>query len=303
MLAQLLARHLRALTLNLLPPASPSLTSHLPLLTSHFIALLLVFRLAHWPLWAAPLLFLALCLPQLILRRLVVETLAPLLGLYALAGLRLFIIYVLHVEVSASLNYGVGLLISVVWIGLIYLKLTRRLRWAWAILGVGGTVLLGYLLWINRPAGVTGSDPLAYVLMGVDLATHGTARHHFPLAPLAESLGLPSLPTTHVGYVLPNTEGLAPTVWPPGYSVLLALAYELAGQVGMMSLTGMMSLNTLLGVLNLGLTFWLAQFVLPQGWRRISVAVGAGALALLATSLEQYTRLGVPLADGAALYA
>lgn len=290
----MLARHLRALTLNHLPPVPTSLTSNLVLLASHLVALLLVFRLAHWPLWAAPLLLLGLGLPLLFLRRLAGEALAPLLTLYILAALRLFIVYALRREASDSLSYSWGLFLSVVWIGLIYLRLAQRLRWGWVIFGVGGMALMGYLLWINRPAGVTGSDPLAYVLMGVDLATHGTPRHHFPLAPLAESMGLPTLPTTHVGYVLPNAEGLAPTVWPPGYSMLLALAYRIAGQAGMMSL------NTLLGVLNLALTFGLARLVLPRGWRHLSVAIGAGAIVLLATSLEQYTRLGVPLADGAA---
>jgi hypothetical protein len=287
----MLSRHLRALTLQSL---SLSLSLSLFLLLSHLVALLLVFRLAHWPLWAAPLLLLALCLPQLLLRRFTVEALAPLFALYALAALRLFIVYALRQNVPDALNYAWGLLISLVWIGLIYLRIVRRLQWIWMLMGMGAAVLMGCLLWINRPAGVTGSDPLAYVLMGIDLATRGTPRHYFPLAPLAENLGLPTLPTTHVGYVLPNAQGLAPTVWPPGYSVLLAIAYRLAGH------TGMMSVNTFLGMLNLALTFALTLLVLPRGWRHIPRAVGAGALVLLATSLEQYTRLGVPLADGAA---
>lgn len=294
MLAHALARHLRALTLQGLPSDSPSIPTYLAFLCFHFVALLLVFRLAHWPLWAAPFLLLGVCLPQLFLRCRIREALAPLFTLYTLAIFRLFIVYILRQEVTATLSYEWGLAISLAWVGLIYLRLAHRLRWAWVMLGAGAIALMGYLLWINRPAGVTGSDPLAYVLMGLDLATHGTPRHSFPLATLAANLGVPSLPTTHVGYVLPNAQGLAPTVWPPGYSVLLALAYPLAGQAGMLSL------NTFLGALNLALTFGLARFVLPRGWRRISMAVGAGAIALTATSLEQYTRLGVPLADGAA---
>lgn len=288
------ARHLRTLTLNGLPPTSISFNARLSLLFLHLLALFLVFRLAHWPWWAAPLLLLGLSLPQLLWRRLILESLAPLFALYALAALRLFIVYALRQAAPESFRYDWGLLISVVWIGLIYLRLARRLRWMWVMVSAGGLALMGYLLWINRPMGVTGSDPAAYVLMGVDLATHGTPRHHFPLATLAESVGVPTLPTVHIGYVLPNAQGLAPTVWPPGYSVLLAFAYQLAAH------TGMMSLNTMLGVLNLALTFGLAQLVLPRGWRRTPVAVGAGAIALLATSLEQYTRLSVPLADGAA---
>jgi hypothetical protein len=118
--------------------------------------------------------------------------------------------------------------------------------------------------------------------------------HRFPLAPFAESLGLSPLPATHVGYVLPNALGLAPTVWPPGYSVLLALAYRLGGE------GGMLLLNMWLGLLSLALTAALTVLICPSRWRRLSLTVGMGAAFVVATSFEQFTALAVPMADVAA---
>jgi hypothetical protein len=74
----LLHSHLQALALaaDATPVAAPRY--HLALLAVHLAGLLLVARLAHWPLWAAPLLLLALSLPQLLRRRWWAESLAPL---------------------------------------------------------------------------------------------------------------------------------------------------------------------------------------------------------------------------------
>ncbi len=162
------------------------------------------------------------------------------------------------------------------------------------MLALGTTALLVYVLYLNRPAGVTGSDPFVYVQMGLDLALHGTPLHRFPLAPFAMSLGLSPMPTTHVGYVLPNAQGLAPTVWPPGYSVLLAIVYRLGGE------GAMLSLNTWLGVLSLMLTVALTVLICPPRWRRLPLAVGMGAAFVVVTSFEQFTALTVPMADVAA---
>src|SRR5574341_1671957 len=132
----LISRHLHALALDPIPPSSEPprsnlslLISHLPLLLSHLLALLAVCRLAHWPLWLAPLLLAAFCLPQLVLRRwcFAIESLAPLFALYSLAAIRLFILYALHQEVSPALDYANGAAISAAWAGLIFLKAIRRL--------------------------------------------------------------------------------------------------------------------------------------------------------------------------------
>ncbi|MGH2523337.1 MAG: hypothetical protein ACRDH2_12610, partial [Anaerolineales bacterium] len=170
---RLIHRHLRALALqSTSPPLSFSLS--LCFLTLHLLALLAVCRVAHWPLWLAPLLLVIFCLPQLLLRRRWIESLAPLFGAYGLAGLRLFIVYVLRQEASPVLSYGWAVALSALWMGLIWLRMLRRLRHAWLALGLSAAAFLVYLLWLNRPAGVTGSDPFAYVQMGLDLALRGT---------------------------------------------------------------------------------------------------------------------------------
>ncbi|MBF8284205.1 MAG: hypothetical protein HW378_3120 [Anaerolineales bacterium] len=288
----LFIRHLRALAL--LPVPASSLPFSLSLLAAHLLALALVCRLAHWPLWLAPFLLAAFCLPQLILRRWLIESLAPLITVYLLAILRLFIIYGLRQEIPPVLDYAGGFGLSAAWTGLIFLGAIRRLRYAWITFAAGTAALMANVVWLNRPAGVTGSDPFAYVQMGLDLAQHGTPLHRFPLAPFAESLGLSPLPTTHVGYVLPNALGLAPTVWPPGYSVLLALAYRLGGE------GGMLLLNTWLGLLSLALTAALTVLICPSRWRRLSLPIGMVAAFVVATSFEQFTALAVPMADVAA---
>lgn len=285
--------HLRALALQSVPPASRSV--FLSLLTVHCLLLALIARLAHWPLWSAPLLLAAFCLPQFLLRRAFPESLAPLFTVYCLAALRLFVVYALRREVPSSLAYAGGLAVSGGWAGLIYLKAIQRLRWAWAALALAASTLIAWLMWTNLPAGVTGSDPFAYVQMGIDLALRGSPRHRFPLALLAASAGLPTLPTTHVGYVLPNAQGLAPTVWPPGFSVLLAIAYRLAGE------RGMLSLNLWIGLVNVALTCALAVWLCPARWRHLARGAGLGAATIVASSPEMMTRLIVPLADGAAM--
>jgi len=279
--------HLRALALQSIPSSSYPLL----LFSVHLFVLLFITRLAHWPLWVAPLILIGASLPPLKAWR-QPETLAPLGLLYLVAGLRLLIVYGLHQEAPPELSYEWAVGLSSVWVALIGLR--RRLQWMFICFVFAATILMSSLLWINLPAGVTGSDPFAYLQMGIDLAQHGTPLHRFPLAPFAAHLGLPTLPTTHIGYVLPNAEGLAPTVWPPGYSALLALAYLVGGE------PAMLRLNVLIALVNLGLTAGWAALLCPPRWRRLPVVVGCGAALILATSPEQLTRLIVPLADGAA---
>jgi hypothetical protein len=291
---RLLRNHFRVLALRLSPLQPLPFHFKLSLIAAHLLGLTVICRLAHWPFWVAPLLLLGFCLPQLVLRRWAAETLAPLWVVYAFAILRLFVRYGLKTEVPATLDYKLGLAISGVWTGLIVLRAFRRLRYVWIALATGMSALMIYLVWLNLPAGVTGSDPFAYVQMGLDLAQHGTPLHQFPLAPFAENLGLPTLPTTHVGYVLPNPQGLAPTVWPPGYSVLLALVYRLGGE------GAMFRLNVWLSLLSLILTFALAVALCPPRWRRLPLFVGMGAVTALATSFAQFTATAIPMADIAA---
>lgn len=142
-------------------------------------------------------------------------------------------------------------------------------------------------------AGVTGSDPYAYVQMALDLAQHGSVRHSFPLAESASSLGLPTWPTVPVGYN-PPADGWATTVWPAGWPVLLAGAFLLGGERAMLLLAPLCHLGAALltGLLGLELTH-------GRGGRARWAVAGLAALLVL-TSREGVLRSLVPMADAAA---
>ncbi len=267
----------------------------LALFCVHLLALLIVARLAHWPLWVSPAIVAAGCLPSLARRRWLPEVLAPLVILYMVAALRLLLVAGLRQAAPPALDYAWALGLAWAWALLIGLRAVGRLSWAALLTAAGAAGLMLNLLWGYAAAGVTGSDPFAYVQMALDLGQHGTALHSFPLAVFAAGLGLPTLPATHVGYVLANAQGLAPTVWPPGYSVLLALAYRLGGE------RLLLTFNSWLGLAGLALTVAFTTLVAPRDQRRWGLAAGLLAAALVATSSELLTRLVVPLADGAAL--
>jgi 4-amino-4-deoxy-L-arabinose transferase-like glycosyltransferase len=233
-------------------------------------------------------------LPQLASRRLMAERLAPLGLVYALAGLRLIVVYGLGQPAPPAWDYAAGLALSAAWAALMVLRQARRLWLAWWLTGLASAGLMTGLLVQRAPAGVTGSDPFAYVQTALDLARHGRLRHHYPLAPLAGELGLPRLPVTHVGYVLPDEAGLAPTVWPPGFSVMLAIAYRLGGE------SAMLRLNAWVGLAVLVTSGLLAVLLMAPYARRARWPAGLAAVAILGTSSEQFVRLAAPLADGAA---
>ncbi len=288
------ALHLRALALDLSESPVRSRRYHLALLAGHLAGLLAVARLAHWPLWAAPLALAVLALPQALRRRWFAESLAPLALVYGLAALRLIIVYALRQTPDTRLSYAVALALSALWVSLIALRSAGWL--AEAVVGaaaVGAAGLLFAQLWRLAPAGVTGSDPFAYVQMAIDLAERGTPRHAFPLVPLALRLGLPPLPATHVGYIHPNASGLAPTVWPAGYSALLAGAYRLGGE------RALLTFNAWVALASLALTMALGALLAPAAWRRGALLAGLGAVVVQATAPRQFVALAVPMADGA----
>jgi len=287
--------HARALGLEIQSPSLQSRTAHLTIFGLHLIALLAVGRLAHWPLWAAPMIVAAAGLPSLLRRRWLSEVMAPLAVLYAAAALRLALVNGLRQTAPPALDYTWALGFSAAWGLLIALRALGRLRWAAALAAAGAAGLMLNLLWGYAAAGVTGSDPYAYVQMALDLVEHGTVLHSFPLAVFAAGLGLPTLPATHVGYVLANAQGLAPTVWPPGYSVLLAAADWLGGE------RLLLTFNSWVGLAGLALTVMVTVLLAPREQRAAGLAAGLVAAALVATSSELLTRLVTPLADGAAL--
>jgi hypothetical protein len=95
--------------------------------------------------------------------------------------------------------------------------------------------------------------------------------------------------------VLANAQGLAPTVWPPGYSVLLAAADWLGGE------RLVLTFNSWLGLAALVLTAAITALAVPRERRHLGLAAGLVAAAIVATSSELLTRLVTPLADGATL--
>lgn len=301
----LLRRHLRALTFEIDPaPLSPRVEA--ALLCLHLLALGAVTRLAHWPIWA-PLLGLGLlALPQIWRRTWRSETLAPLFLVYAVTGLRLLLALgyrglgltsgglSLPEPWSAYLRFDWAAIIAGLWAGLGVLKHLSAPAQRLKLLALGlGLVALGSAAgWYFKivPGGVTGSDPYAYAQMAVDLAEHGDLRHRFALVPLVTDLHLRIYPVLHVGYYQPpEPQGLSPTVWPPGYPVLLAGAYRLLGE------RGLLLFNPLLGLGALLLTFIFSSDLLGERPDRFLVA--ALAVFWLATAPEQMARLSIPLAD------
>ena len=285
----------RALALDVQSTSSLSRAAHLAVFGLHLLALLAVARLAHWPLWLAPVIVAAGSLPSLGRRRWLSQVMAPFAVLYAVAVLRLWVVNGLRQPAPPALDYAWALGFSAAWAVLIALRALERLRWAAAVAAAGAAGLMLNLLWGHAAAGVTGSDPYAYVQMALDLVQHGTVLHSFPLAVFAGGLGLPTLPATHVGYVLANSAGLAPTVWPPGFSVLLAAADWLGGE------PLVLTFNSWVGLAGLALTTAVTVLLAPRERRAWGLAAGLGAAALMATSSELLTRLVTPLADGAAL--
>lgn len=259
-------------------------------LAAHALGLLAVFRMAHWPILLAPLVLIGLLLSFRLAGRSFpasVAALTPLAALYFAGAVRLVLTRLTPFEIPAWLDYRWAAALAGLWVALglvprpVALRAGLAASLAWA----------GYLYLLNRPAGVTGSDPFAYVQMAVDLATHGSLLHRFPLAGIAFDLNLPVYPTLHVGYKIPY-DGASATVWPPGYSALLAVAYRLAGD------PGLTLLNPVLGLLSALATFFLAARLFKDHPRRL--LIGAFAAFLLATSTEQAIRLATPLADVAA---
>ena len=175
-----------------------------------------------------------------------------------------------------------------------------------------GALVVGTMVWATWNAltlhtnGVTGSDPYAYAQMGVDLATHGTVFHQFPLIRLTYDLNIPSDPIIHIGYKLPqDIQRIATTVWPPGYAVFTALGYLVGGEQGLYLITPLLSL------LSLAVVWWFAHTMLAgappsesspardtEGG--MTCAIAALAVALTATSYQQVEWQLIPMADIAA---
>ena len=145
----------------------------------------------------------------------------------------------------------------------------------------------------HRTHGVTGTDPYAYVQMGVDLALRGTPLHRFPLFPSVAPLNVAWSPVVHQGYHIPiNSSGDAASVWPIGGSFAFALAYRLAGE------EGLYLVNPLASLLLLVATGWLAWELFHDSKDRTWIA--ALSVAILATSHTFFDWATVPMVDSQA---
>jgi hypothetical protein len=291
-------------------------------LLAHGLGLASLLGLAGLSPWLAPLALALLLAPQgmQVLRpgrgRMRLAPLAPLFLAYATSGL-----------VWLSLALGLS---PTPWEGLAFPDPWRSAfhaggvtlaaaAWAWAaeialVSGeragrIGATLLLvGGLGWggitylSGRSHGATGSDPYAYVQMAVDLAERGTPLHRFRLfgevtAPPAASAGteLAWHPLVPVGYNLPlNAAGDAASVWPPGFSAVLAGAYGIGGEGALYWTAPVVAWLAALA------TAWLVVETLKGEAAGVRWGSGALAASLVLSSPEFLDRSLVPMADGMA---
>lgn len=288
----------------------------------HCLGLASLLGLAGWSPWLAPLALAVLLAPQGIWmlvtgrRALRLAPLVPLFLAYAAGGG-----VWLHAAVNLSPTAWEGLAFPDPWRAALHAGgVTLAVgAWAWAAqgtlawgeraMGIGIALLLGLVLaWGSatylgqHTQGASGSDPYAYVQMAVDLAERGTPLHRFPLF---ASVAAPSRvganhrlawhPLVPVGYNLPlNAAGDAASVWPVGFSALLAGAYALRGEPMLYLVAPGLALLAALA------TAWLAVEALDREPPTVRWGTGALAAFLVLTSPEFLDRALVPMADGAA---
>ncbi len=307
MFSRLLSYHLSAL--SLVPPPLLNLSISLALLLVHALALALLTQLTRAPLWIVGVVMGLCILAQLFPRAreiLSPALLAPFFIVYIFVALRFAWLRLLGEEIQGYFDYalpdarvllqyeffiGAGILYSaLIFFALLFPPRTRAIQWV-AILGA-----LAIFVWAiaeyfgHRTFGATGSDPFAYVQMGIDLATRGTASHSFSLFPLISQTQISWYPIVHVGYRLPfNLQGDAITVWSIGGAFAYALAYRLAGENALYFVNPFFSLAS---VFVSGLLAW-------ELTRRVITTLVV--LALIATSNEIVNWAGVTMVDTQAL--
>jgi len=287
------------------------------LLGLHLVGMGLLLAYYRLPIWLAPLALLFVSFPTLIgwgvarLRKIAIrfriETLTPLVFAYAVVTLHILLepTHSIQPELNlvyfSPLNVNAAVLISVVWSWFsqgqaLAVQVGRRNLMGIAalsvlLLGMGWTTLIALQ---DSARGVTASDPYAYVQMAIDLAHRGTPLHRFHLYPLVRPLGIAVWPIVHVGYHPPiDRVGDAPTVWPIGWSVLLAVGYKLIGEPALYLGAAAIALLAFIAL------WFLGKALLPGSLneRRLASAI---AILGLSTSYEQVDRILAPMADAAA---
>ncbi len=317
-LRSLVAQHLDALALWQGPvqPLPRSLIA--AMLGLHLLGLAAVWRYFQQPIgFALPTLALFTALPLFASRSrgaFAVETLAPLFFLYVILLARVIAIRILVARVpyqdEASLadprliffQVEVTAVVAIAYTALAQIaRLARGAMRTRAFVSLSLLLCVAALVWFaaetigHRTRGVTASDPYAYAQMAVDLATRSSPLHSYPLFRDVANLPIAWYPIEHVGYrLIDNLAGDAPTVWPIGGSIWLALAYRILGEEGLYLATPLASLASLIAFAFLVWEYFRDDLRVSLSER---VALAAVSLALLATSWEQVDRSIVPLVD------
>ncbi len=296
--------------LTFCPPEDLLFSENLLLLALHGLGLLALAQYFHLPWTLVVALLPALVLFAFVIRRTLV--LAPFFFLYALLLVRYAFIRIGHGTVEGYFDYltpdwglalfrieaatlAVAIYSALIAVALI-LKSRRRAAWLVAYTLLAGTLLWAGVVYIGqRTSGTTGSDPYAYVQMGIDLATRGSAVHRFALFPEVAPSKIAWYPVLHVGYHLPmNDRGDAVTVFPSGGAFAYAIAYRIFGEQGIYWVNPLFSL---LSALAAGLLAW--QLTRKHD-RVVRALTAAATCALVATANQQVVWASVTMADAQA---
>lgn len=313
MFLSLLAYNLTALCFT--RPQSLSRAGNLLLLACHAFGLLALAQLTRVPLWivivVVALFGIAAFSPRA--REIISPTLlAPFWFVYVALVVRFVWVRFAGGEVSGYFEYALPdarvllrfefvVAAAVMYSALIFLTrvLPPRGR-ALALAALGGAGIL--FVWAiaeyfgHRTFGATGSDPYAYVQMGVDLVTRGSFAHRFELFPSFLAEQIEWFPILHVGYRLPFNElGDAITVWSPGGAVAFAIAYVLGGESALYWVNPLSSLTSALA------SALLAWELTRRETRTRRVVIASFSAALLLTSYEIVNWAGVTMVDTQAL--
>lgn len=310
--ARLAGNQISALALERVPPLA--FLSSLILIGLHALGLALVAGLARVPLWVVGVVVLVFAAAQFFPRVRELATpglLAPFWFVYLAVGLRYVWLRMLRGEIEGYFEYTlpdprvllhfeflVGAAICFGALIMLAQVLARSRALTIASL-VGAGAIFGWAVveyFGHRTYGATGSDPFAYVQMGIDLATRGTPGHVFGLFPIISNTALSWFPLVHVGYHLPMTlNGDAVTVWPPGGSLAYAIAFLAAGESALYLVNPLFSL---LSILAAGL---LARELTRSDSRAVRTVTTCVTAGLVATSNEVVNWAGVTMVDTQAL--
>lgn len=307
-LRRVVSYHLSALALQH-PPALP-LVPALSLLFVDALILALLAQLTGAPMWnvgAVLAVFVALQFIPRARESLSPAILAPFWLVLPFILLRFIWLRLLHQDIPGYFDYAlpdirVLLRLEFLVAGAVFYSalifLSQRQGIAYAV-RLGALVCLGVMAaeyFEHRSLGATGSDPFAYVQMGIDLFTRGTAAHRFTLFPLIADSKIAWYPIVPVGYHLPfNLDGDAITVWSFGGAIAYGVAYRLAGE------SALYLVNPIFTVLSAIVTGLLAWELTRAQSRTFRLVTAWTAAAVLATSNEIVNWAGVTMVDTQAL--